>query len=96
MGIAVNLTERRKQILEDHIDRTRLLEEGLNETAPELLEEIQGIADGSNQSYKDILFLNAVGEGGDAALGPPLGMRPLGMHLSAFTLIGGLALCLTR
>jgi len=40
MGIAVNLTEMRKQILEDHIDRTRLLEEGLNETAPELLEEI--------------------------------------------------------
>jgi isopenicillin-N N-acyltransferase-like protein len=58
----LSLTEVRQMLFEEFEKRTDWLEKGLKEIAPELLEEIRGIADGSNQSYEDILYLNVVGE----------------------------------
>ncbi len=78
IGVQMDITEIRQWLMKENNHRATMLKNGLKETAPELLEEIQGIVDGSNQSYEDILILNAVGEAmgcsawvavGDAAKG---------------------------
>ncbi|RLI36616.1 hypothetical protein DRO55_03195 [Candidatus Bathyarchaeota archaeon] len=43
----------------DHMEMALRIESVLNETYPELVEELRGMAEGSNLDYEDILMLNA-------------------------------------
>ena len=72
-GEELSMGETKKKIREKSEKRAQLLEQGLDKYAPQLLEEIRGIADGSGQSYEDLLFLNAAGEAGGCSAWAAIG-----------------------